>query len=151
LLAGRGPQELFGPPTLGDAAGKEKPDAANILKDVIAPKPVPPPPATVTATPEEPRTFTVRVLAGSHVTDVVLEARANSKEPNQSGQFDLWKINSPQPASGAAPNAGPPAMPPVVAAPVDQPAAGPTATADLKACDVKNNGSSTEKTDKKGD
>lgn len=142
-LVGRSPQELLGLPTLGADSGKDKPDPINLFKELIAPKPAPPPlpqpAATVAAPPDEPRTFTVRILAGSQMTNVVLEAPANSKEPNQPKQFDLWKIISPQAATAAAPSVGPPAMPPLVGAPADQPAAEPPATGDRKANNGKKN------------
>jgi hypothetical protein len=105
---------------------------AGILKDLVAPKPVPP--SVATAAAEEPnKTFTVRVLAGSQVTDVVLEAPPESKGSKAPGQFDFWKIISPQPASNAAPHAGPPTVPPLVGPAVDQPPAEPPAAEGGKA------------------
>jgi pilus assembly protein CpaB len=147
VLAGCDPQELLGLASLGGA----KPDPANPLQDLVARKPAPPPPAPAPALPEEPRTFTVRVLAGSQVTDVLLEAPSNSKEPKQSGQFDLWKILSPLPDSPAAPNAGPPAMPPAAGAPKDHRGTEPPATGDHRTRDAKRSSFWMDNTDKKGD
>lgn len=126
-LAGRDAQELLGLPSLGGERDRSPKDVAGILKDLVAlPKPAPPPVATAAA--EEPKTFTMRILAGSQVTDVVLEAPPESKGPKQPGQFELWKINSSQPVSNAAVHAGPPMAPPLVGPAVEplpaEPAAG---------------------------
>jgi len=132
-LAGRDARELFGEPSLGGDRSRSPADVAGILKDLVAPpKPAPPPVATAAA--EEPnKTFTVRVLAGSQVTDVVLEAPPESKGSKAPGQFDFWKIISPQPTSNAAPHAGPPTVPPLVGPAVDQPPAEPPAAEGGKA------------------
>ena len=131
-LAGHDARELFGEPSLGGDRSRSPADVAGILKDLVAPpKPAPPPVATAAA--EEPKTFTVRVLAGSQVTDVVLEAPPESKGSKAPGQFDFWKIISPQPTSNAAPHAGPPTVPPLVGPAVDQPPAEPPAAEGGKA------------------
>jgi pilus assembly protein CpaB len=131
-LAGHDARELFGEPSLGGDRDRSKTDVAGILKDLVAPKPVSPP-LVAAAAEESNKTFTVRVLAGSQVTDVVLEAPGESKGSKEPGQFEFWKIGSPQPASAAALQAGPPTVPPLVGPAVDQPPAETPKAEDRKA------------------
>jgi Flp pilus assembly protein CpaB len=132
-LAGHDARELFGEPSPGGDRDRSKTDVAGILKDLVESKPPPPSPVATAAVEEPNKTFTVRMLAGSQVTDVVLEAPPDSKGSKEAGQFDFWKIGSPQPTSNAAPHAGPPTVPPLVGPAVDQPAAEPPAAEGGKA------------------
>ena len=120
-LAGQDVRELLGLPPLSGEHEEQKTNPSDVLKDLMAarpvtPAPVSPPPA------DEGKTFTVRILAGSQVTDVVLESSPESRGSKPSGQYEFWRINGPQQALPAAPQTnGLPTMPPVVAPPLDEP------------------------------
>jgi len=152
-LAGKDSQELLGGTPSSGGRDRAKTDVSEILRDLVAPKPAAPPPAVATARAEEPaKTFTVRILAGSRVTDTVLEAAAcpnGSRE--SSSQFELWKIGSPTSASVPITQGASPVMPPVVGPPIDQPPVAPPAADQGKAGREEKTGAKTEKKDTKGD
>jgi pilus assembly protein CpaB len=154
-LTGKDSQELLGGtlPSGGDR-DKAKTDVREILKDLVAPpKPAAPPAAVATAPAEEPaKTFTVRILAGSRVTDTVLEAAVPPKGSKEScSQFELWKIGPSAPSPAPASQGYAPAMPPAVGPPIDQPPVDPPATDDGKAGRQEKAGAKAEKRDTKGD
>ncbi|MGQ9576919.1 MAG: Flp pilus assembly protein CpaB [Thermoguttaceae bacterium] len=97
-LPGRDASELIGEAPAGQ--GAEEPGSqqsvAELLELLASQKPATARPAAPEPPPaEEPKTFTVRILSGSQVTDTVLESTAETNASGPSGPpLELWRISS---------------------------------------------------------
>ncbi len=109
LLAGADTRELLGLSAASEPPAPS-PTPQSVLKDLIVPKPVPPEPAPATAVapPEEPRTFTMRILGNGEVTEVVFEASGNSDANSPDGS-PTWRVNPEKSKSWKTPAGASPA------------------------------------------
>ncbi len=126
-LPGRDANELVGLPS---SAGSESPGSAagDLLKLLAAQKAMPPAPKVSVSAPAvipvpDTKTFNMRILAGSHVTDMVLETQGDSdKTKDSASQFEFWRISSVTPVgTGPVAHASPMVIPTATPLPPPEP------------------------------